>query len=144
MTATIDHTTMTREVCKACWAINSVGFSVPDAVWNTVVPARLQAGVVCLACFARFGDERLIAWDRAIEFFPVSLATHQGVGACDRHEGTACEQAVAPGSGPDITNHKSEDNTDANEYNKIATHAMTAGGLTTHGGDDGHENHRSV
>lgn len=48
------------------------------------------------------------------------------------------------GDGSDITEHKSEDNTGTGEYNKIATHAMTAGGLTTHGGDDGYENHRSV
>lgn len=75
----IVHTTATREVCKACHAINAVGFSVPGDVWMAVVPPHLRNGVLCLACFARFGDERLIAWDESIELYPLSLATHQGV-----------------------------------------------------------------
>ena len=66
----------TREICKLCWQINVVGFHVPDDVWTAVVPECAQTRVVCLACFTRLADEKLIPWDRDIEFSPVSLATH--------------------------------------------------------------------
>jgi len=70
---------VTREICKACWHVNAIGFRVPDDVWQRAVPERLRSGVVCLGCFARFADENGIAWDREIEFYPVSLATHLGL-----------------------------------------------------------------
>lgn len=65
-----------REICKACYHANSVGFRVPDTVWNAVVPERLRNGVVCLGCFTRLADECGVPWDEEIEFFPVSLITH--------------------------------------------------------------------
>lgn len=68
----------TREICKACWRPSAVGFSVPDEVWLAVVPTQLPGHVLCLACFSALADEALVAWDRAIEFHPVSLATHIG------------------------------------------------------------------
>jgi len=68
-----------REICKACFEINRVGFSIPDDIWLVAVPAKLRDSILCLNCFTRFADERLIEWDRNIAFFPVSLATHIGV-----------------------------------------------------------------
>lgn len=68
-----------REICKICFHVNTIGFHVPDDVWNVVVPEYLQPSVVCLACFTRLADEKLVAWDRKIEFFPVSLAKHLDV-----------------------------------------------------------------
>jgi len=65
-----------RETCKACYHVNPIGFHVPDDVWLAVVPECLQGRVVCVQCFARLADEKLIPWDRDIEFFPVSMATH--------------------------------------------------------------------
>jgi len=65
-----------REICKLCWHVNAVGFQVPDAVWAEVAPAHLLSSVICLQCFTRLADEKLIAWDRAITLYPVSLATH--------------------------------------------------------------------
>lgn len=67
---------ISRELCKLCYHVNAVGFSVPDDVWRSVVPAPVQGDVVCLSCFTRLADEKRIAWDHQIEFFPVSLATH--------------------------------------------------------------------
>ena len=67
---------MTRELCKLCYHINTVGFSVPDEIWRDVVPENLQESVVCLSCFARLADEQMVEWDREIEFYPVSLVTH--------------------------------------------------------------------
>jgi len=68
-----------REICKACWKINRVGFNVPDEIWKAAVPVRLRGGVLCLNCFTRFADEGLISWDAQIEFFPVSAKTHLGI-----------------------------------------------------------------
>lgn len=65
-----------REICKSCFHINAVGFSVPDEVWKSAVPEQLQNRILCLGCFTRLADEKLIPWDDCIEFWPVSLATH--------------------------------------------------------------------
>ena len=66
----------TREICKACWEINRIGFSVPDEIWNAAVPVKLRDSILCLNCFTRFADEQLIPWDAQIKFFPVSAKTH--------------------------------------------------------------------
>ena len=70
----------TRELCRLCYHPNAVGFRVPDDIWAAIVPEFAADSVVCLSCFTRIGDERAIPWDQAIEFFPVSLATHFGLG----------------------------------------------------------------
>ena len=70
------ETGYSREICKICYHIGGVGFMVPDEVWKLVVPPRLRDDVLCLGCFTRLADERLIPWDDHIEFFPVSLWTH--------------------------------------------------------------------
>lgn len=68
-----------REICKLCYHANAIGFRVPDRVWRVIVPEFAQDGVVCLSCFTRLGDEKGVAWDSDIEFFPVSLAAHYGL-----------------------------------------------------------------
>ena len=65
-----------REICKLCYHVNAIGFRVPDHVWTAIVPQSAQNKVVCLSCFTRIADEKGIAWDDEIEFFPVSLARH--------------------------------------------------------------------
>jgi len=72
-----------REICKLCYHINRVGFHVPDDVWAAVVPEHVRTRVVCLSCFSRLADEKMIAWDRDIQFFPVSLATCLDQGVTD-------------------------------------------------------------
>lgn len=66
---------ISREICRLCHKVNAVGFRVPDDIWRVVVPWYAYHDVVCLACFTRLADEKLIRWDREIEFFPVSLVT---------------------------------------------------------------------
>jgi hypothetical protein len=61
-----------------CHRANPVGFQVPDSIWREVVPEEYQSGVVCLPCFTRLADEKLVPWDRQIRFYPVSMATHLG------------------------------------------------------------------
>ena len=65
-----------REICKICYHVNAIGFAVPDDIWEQVVPHPFSVGVVCLSCFTRLADEKLIPWDKQVEFFPVSLHAH--------------------------------------------------------------------
>jgi len=70
---------MTREICKICYHVNSVGFDVPDDIWNKIIPTEFQDKVVCLNCFTRLGDEKYIDWSDDIKFYPVSLVRHQEI-----------------------------------------------------------------
>lgn len=87
-----DNRIGTREICKLCYQINTVGFHVPDHIWEAVVPPEVRTRVVCLACFTRLADEKLIPWDCQIEFFPVSLFSHlrqeQGESSKEEPHGT--------------------------------------------------------
>jgi hypothetical protein len=65
-----------REICKICFHANPVGFHVPDEIWEAAIPERMRGEVICLQCFARLADEKLVAWDGVINFYPVSMATH--------------------------------------------------------------------
>jgi hypothetical protein len=47
-----------RQRCKACWNTDGFDFSVPDKVWEAVVPAPLRDHVVCLRCFDDFAADR--------------------------------------------------------------------------------------
>lgn len=67
---------MTREICKACFEISRVGFTVPDECWKLSVPEQFSESVLCLRCFTAFADENGVVWDALIEFFPVSYITH--------------------------------------------------------------------
>lgn len=67
-----------REICRICFRANPVGFRVPDSTWRAVVPEELQSKTLCLRCFTQLADEKLVPWDRQIQFYPVSMATHLG------------------------------------------------------------------
>ena len=67
---------VSREICKICGDINRVGFSVPDEVWSEVVPLKWRSSIVCLRCFTRLADEKLVEWDKCIDFYPVSMKSH--------------------------------------------------------------------
>lgn len=68
--------TATRSRCGVCHHVSPVDFLAPDSVWLRVVPDYFRNTVLCVTCFASFGDERMIAWEDGIEFYPVSLLTH--------------------------------------------------------------------
>jgi hypothetical protein len=69
---------LSREICKICFRANPVGFTVPDEIWRDVIPTELQSDVVCISCFARLADEKLVPWDLQIELYPVSMHTFLG------------------------------------------------------------------
>lgn len=66
----------TRERCGVCHKVSAVGFHVPNEVWAIAVPSYFKDAVMCIGCFVSFADERMIAWDMEIEFYPVSLRSH--------------------------------------------------------------------
>ena len=68
----------TRERCGVCHKVSPVGFHVPNDVWERAVPDYFRETVLCVPCFTSFADERMVAWDDGIEFYPVSLRTHLG------------------------------------------------------------------
>jgi len=65
-----------REVCKMCWNEITVGFKVPNHIWKASVPSLFKDKTLCLGCFTKQADHKLIAWSEKIEFFPVSLRDH--------------------------------------------------------------------
>lgn len=61
---------MTRELCKRCPNIVTVGFSVPEELWEKVSDGRWN--ILCLQCFTSLADEMGEDWSADIELFPVS------------------------------------------------------------------------
>ena len=72
----IPQTLNTRERCQMCWRFSPVGFAVPDDIWQASVHPHFQHSPLCIMCFAAGADERGVAWDRQIAFYPVSFRTH--------------------------------------------------------------------
>lgn len=66
---------LTREVCDRCHEISPIGFYSP--IWERVAGKRWKWSILCIMCFARLGDEKMIRWEQGLEFYPVSFATHR-------------------------------------------------------------------
>ena len=47
-----------QQTCKACGRADYFDFTVPDDVWEAIVPVSLRNRVVCLGCFDQFARER--------------------------------------------------------------------------------------
>ena len=77
LSSTIGHNMPpSREICKLCFRANPVGFTVSDEIWKAVIPLEHQSKVVCISCFARLADEKLIHWECQIRLYPISMYTH--------------------------------------------------------------------
>ena len=68
-----------RESCRMCWRISAVSFAVPNDIWREAIHPFHHNSIVCLDCFIRRADEKLLPWDKSIQFFPTSMRTHLGV-----------------------------------------------------------------
>lgn len=68
--------TPTRERCAACNHYSPVSFAVPNEVWEQSLHPQFQNSILCIMCFARMADEKLVPWEREIELFPKSFFTH--------------------------------------------------------------------
>lgn len=66
----------TRERCQMCHRYNPVGFHVPSWLWELAVHPHWQNSIVCLDCFIRGADEKMLRWERQIKLYPMSLAAH--------------------------------------------------------------------
>lgn len=65
-----------REICRLCHRVLRVSFWVPDDVWEAVVHPGKVDDIHCLDCFLTRADEKLIEWDKDIEFYAVSLKSN--------------------------------------------------------------------
>ena len=66
---------LSREICKHCFKMSAVGFTVPDEVWREATEDFEH--VLCLTCFTHFADLKRVRWDKDIQFWPVSLVTYE-------------------------------------------------------------------
>jgi hypothetical protein len=99
--STIGHNMpLSREICKMCFWVNPVGFYVPDEIWLEAIPPEHRSSVVCISCFARLADEKLIPWDGQIQLYPVSMATHwDNVKTGEKKSEKNCEATEKKGAG---------------------------------------------
>ena len=51
-----------HQTCKGCGNRDKFDFSVPDRIWEAVVPTHLRNRVVCLSCFDDFAQARGIEY----------------------------------------------------------------------------------
>ena len=49
-----------NQICKVCNHRDKFNFTVPDYIWNMVVPKEYQNRVVCLSCFDDFAYKKNI------------------------------------------------------------------------------------
>jgi hypothetical protein len=47
-----------RQTCKACGLPDKLCFHLPDEIWCSIVPQKLQNRVVCLGCFDDFARSK--------------------------------------------------------------------------------------
>lgn len=74
-----------RPTCGMCHDVSVIDFLVPGDVWIEVVHPRYQGSVLCLRCFARRADEKLIDWSQGIQLFPRPLSGHLvAIGAIEK------------------------------------------------------------
>lgn len=82
----MDKGNPTREVCQMCHEVSRVGFWVPNEMWLKASRKGFEDAIVCLSCFTRIADEKLLDWDSEIKFYPVSAVTHQGLLTKNKYE----------------------------------------------------------
>ena len=70
------HGIPTRETCAICDSIIVCGFKVPDELWREVLKPFYHNSCVCLNCFARHADEKLLTWEHDIRLYPISRRTN--------------------------------------------------------------------
>lgn len=66
----------TREICQRCHTVSAIGFHAPTETWRAVAGRDWANSILCIRCFAALGDEKFIAWERGLAFYPVSYASH--------------------------------------------------------------------
>lgn len=62
-----------RGWCAMCNQPIRVSFWVPDEIWYEAIHPSLNNSTICLNCFVIRADEKLLAWDKDIKFYPMSM-----------------------------------------------------------------------
>jgi len=66
----------TRSRCSLCHNEMPIGFCVPTDIWEQAIPEKYRDDEICLNCFLRFADNKLVDWDKDIQFEATSLKSH--------------------------------------------------------------------
>ena len=64
-----------RQICTVCGNECRVDFIVPNDIWELATHFSQRNALICLDCFTKMADARLVQWDRYIKFYPQSLIT---------------------------------------------------------------------
>lgn len=59
--------TLRPQTCKVCGNVDKMDFTVPDSVWEAVIPPTFQSNVVCLACFDDFAKTQGIEYSHHLK-----------------------------------------------------------------------------
>lgn len=63
-----------RPKCAACAHVLKVDYYVSDEkIWRETVKPYYRNSIICLNCFTRWADEKLLRWCKHIELYPRSL-----------------------------------------------------------------------
>jgi hypothetical protein len=57
----------TRQWCDMCGEICRIIFWVPDDVWLECIPRHHWTSRVCIECFMKRADEKLIQWEKDLK-----------------------------------------------------------------------------
>jgi hypothetical protein len=52
---------------------------VPDEIYKAAIRPQFRDGYICLECFVKEADEKLIEWDKDIIFHPYSGVTRMRI-----------------------------------------------------------------
>jgi len=56
-----------QQRCKVCGRADKFNYTIPDEIWEAIVPHSLRNSVVCLCCFDDFADERGMSYNYALQ-----------------------------------------------------------------------------
>lgn len=65
-----------RMSCAICGGLHAIDYHVPEHLWNLAIHEYYSNSLVCINCFIRRADEKLLAWDNVIKIIGMtSMAT---------------------------------------------------------------------
>lgn len=65
-----------RQFCDWCHEVCRIDFAVPNEMWDEVMATPNRIGRVCVNCFARRADEKMVRWCDSITLRPMSKRRH--------------------------------------------------------------------
>lgn len=56
-----------RMSCAICGGLHAIDYIVPNDIWAHAIHPFYQNSLVCIMCFIRRADEKLLPWDKVIK-----------------------------------------------------------------------------